>query len=36
MGLDDLLVELNHLPYDIKLNFMPNGHVADVSYNLLL
>ncbi len=24
----NLLVVLNHLPYDIQFSFMPNGHVA--------
>ncbi len=30
MGLVARLVVLNHLPHDLKLRFMPNGHVADV------
>ncbi len=32
MGLVALLVVLNHLPYDIQLNSMPNGHVAYMKY----
>ncbi len=35
MGLVVLLVVLNHLPYDTKLNFMHNGHVADVTKYLV-
>ena len=31
MGLIALLVVLNHLPYNTQLNFMLNGHVADVT-----
>ncbi len=31
MGLVDLLVALNHLPYDTQLSFMPNGNVADAN-----
>ncbi len=30
MGLATLLLMLIQLPYDIKLSFMANGHVADV------
>ncbi len=32
MGLVDLLVVLNHLPYDSQLSYIPNGHVADIKY----
>ena len=32
MGLVNLLVGLNHLPYGIMLSFMDNGHVADVKH----
>ncbi len=30
MGHVDVLVVLEHLPYDNNLSFMPNDHVADV------
>ncbi len=30
MELVTLIVVLNHLPCDVQLSFMPNGHVADV------
>ncbi len=36
MGLVPLLVVFNHLPYDIMLSFLPNGHVANVKYLVFL
>ena len=36
MSLVDLLVVLNHLPYDIKLSFISYDHVADVKYILII
>ncbi len=36
MDLVTLIVVLNHLPCDIQLSFMPNGHVADVKTPFVL
>ncbi len=36
MGLVTLLVVLNHLPYNIKLSFMPKSHGADKKYMYLI
>ncbi len=35
MGLVAPLAVLNHLPYDIKLRFMPNGNVAVMKYSVV-